>query len=217
MINAQQIAEMIDKMLKDLLEEKLYPYAMGPQTPNRLFGIGNKVASGSLRNSIEVKVVRKNTNIAIELFANDYFQWVQSGRAPGKKGVPISAIMQWMGYRGIRATDKTNPEYGALQSQVATAYIINKGRIKKGKHPLPMDILLKWVKEKNIKFNIDLQMGMAFAIQKNIKKFGIRPANIEDKLFEQIIENEQITDLLGDLAFEDLVNKIEYNLTANTK
>jgi hypothetical protein len=58
---------------------------------------------------------------------------------------------------------------------------------------------------------------MAFAIQKNIKKFGIRPANIEDKLFEQIVSNENIIGLLEDRAFEDLVNMIEYNLTANIK
>lgn len=211
MINAQQIAELIDNMLKDLLEQPIYPYG------NTKFGMGNKVASGSLRDSIEVKVVRKNTNIAIELFANDYFQWVQSGRAPGKKGVPVSAIMQWMGYRGITATDSNNQKYGALQSQVATAYIINKGRIKKNKKPLPMDVLIKWVKDKNIRFNIDLQKGMAFAIQSNIKKFGIRPANIEDKLFEQIATNDDIVMLLGDLAFEDLVDRIEYNLTANIK
>lgn len=211
MINAQQIAELIDDMLKDILKENVYPYGH-PQ-----FGVGNKVASGSLLNSIEVKVVRRNTDIAIELFANDYFQWVQSGRAPGKKGVPISAILGWMRSRGIQATDKTNDKYGALQSQVSTAYIINKGRIKKGLHPLPMDVLLKWIKDKKIKFNIDLQEGMAFGIQKNIIKFGIRPGNIEDKLFEQLEQNEQIVELLSDKAFEELVNMIEYNLTANTK
>jgi peptidyl-tRNA hydrolase len=211
MINAQQIAELIDVMIKDILTEKVYPYG------NPQFGMGNKVASGSLRNSIEVKVLRRNSDIAIELFANDYWQWVQSGRAKGKKGVPIPAILAWMKNRGITAKDKTNEQYGALQSQVATAYIINKARIKKGKHALPMDVLLKWVKDNNIKFNIDLEKGMAFAIQKNIKKFGIRPANIEDKLFDKILESEQITTLLGDVAFEDFVNMIEYNLTANTK
>ena len=211
MINAQEIAELIDDMLKDILREKIYPYGH-PQ-----FGVGDKVASGGLVNSIEVKVVRKNTDIVIELFANDYFQWVQSGRLAGKKGVPIPAILGWMRSRGINGTDRNNSKYGALQSQVATAYIINKARIKKGLKPLPMEVLLKWVKEKNIKFNIDLDKSMAFAIQKNIKKFGIRPANIEDKLFEQIVSNENIIGLLEDKAFEDLVDMIEYNLTANIK
>jgi hypothetical protein len=211
MINAQEIAELIDDMLKDILRENIYPYGH-PQ-----FGVGNKVASGGLVNSIEVKVVRKNTDIVIELFANDYFQWVQSGRLAGKKGVPIPAILGWMRSRGINGTDRNNSKYGALQSQVATAYIINKARIKKGLKALPMKVLLDWVKEKNIKFNIDLDKSMAFAIQKNIKKFGIRPSNIEDKLFEQIASNENIIGLLEDRAFEDLVNMIEYNLTANIK
>lgn len=211
MINAQQIAEMIDKMIKDILTEKVYPYG------NPQFGIGNKVASGSLRDSIEVQVVRKNDNLMIEILANDYFQWVQSGRAKGKKGVPISAILAWMRSRGITATDRTNDEFKALQSQVATAYIINKGRIKKGKHALPMEVLINWIKEKKVVFNIDLQKNMAFAIQKNIIKFGIRPANIEDKLYDQIASSQEIVDLLGDYTFEDLVDKIEYNFTANTK
>lgn len=211
MINAQEIAELIDDMLKDILREKIYPYGH-PQ-----FGVGDKVASGGLVNSIEVKVVRKNTDIVIELFANDYFQWVQSGRLAGKKGVPIPAILGWMKSRGINGKDRNNDKYGALQSQVATAYIINKSRIKKGLKPLPMKVLLDWVKEKNIKFNIDLDKSMAFAIQKNIKKFGIRPSNIEDKLFEQILSNENIIGLLEDKAFDDLVNMIEYNLTANIK
>lgn len=211
MINAQEIAELIDDMLKDILREKIYPYGH-PQ-----FGVGDKVASGGLVNSIEVKVVRKNTDIVIELFANDYFQWVQSGRLAGKKGVPIPAILGWMKSRGINGKDRNNDKYGALQSQVATAYIINKSRIKKGLKPLPMKVLLDWVKEKNIKFNIDLDKSMAFAIQKNIKKFGIRASNIEDKLFEQIASNENIIGLLEDKAFDDLVNMIEYNLTANIK
>jgi len=221
MINAQEIAELIDDMLKDILKDNIYPYPKGPKTPGRLFGVGNKDASGSLINSLEVKVIRRNTNIAIEIFANDYWQWVQSGRAAGKKPVPVSAILGWMGSRGISATDRNNEKYGALQSQVSTAYIINKARIKKKLKPLPMKVLLDWIKENNIKFNIELDTGMAFAIQKNIQKFGIAPANIEDKLFDQIEKeiqsNGDIVSLLEDKAFEDLVEMIEYNLTANIK
>jgi hypothetical protein len=211
MINAQQIAEMIDEMLKDILKDTIYPYGR-PQ-----FGVGNKVASGRLLNSISVNVVRQGSDLAIEIFANDYFKWVQKGRLAGLKGVPIPAILGWMRDRGIQATDSIDPKYGVSRSQVATAYIINKGRIKKGLKPLPMKVLLDWIKKKNIKFNIDLQEGMAFGIQKNIKKFGIRPANIEDKLFEQIQKSKEINELLLDITFEDLVDRIEYNLTANIK
>lgn len=214
-MTTQELAEVIDDMIKDILKSKDFPYPMGENKPGRLFGIGNKVASGSLYNSISVNVVRRNDNLMIEIFANDYWQWVQSGRFKGKKGVPISAILAWMNSRGIKATDRNVPEFDATQSQVATAYIINKGRIKKGLKPLPMDVLINWIKEKKIVFNIDLQKGMAFAIQKNIMKFGIRPANIEDKLFEKIESDPNISELLGDWTFENFVDRVEYNLTAN--
>jgi hypothetical protein len=73
-----------------------------------------------------------------------------------------------------------------------------------------MKVLLEWIKEKNVRFNIDLQKGMAFAIQKNIKKFGIRPADIEDKLFEQLVDNTKFMDALGQYTFEQFIDKINY-------
>jgi len=150
------------------------------------------------------------------LFANDYFQWVQSGRAAGKKGVPIDAILQWMSARGIFATDISNVKYKALQSQVSTAYIINKSRMKKGKHPLPMKVLLDWIKEKNVRFNIDLQKGMAFAIQRNIKEFGILPANIEDKLYDRLESSTVFMDALEQYTFDQFVNMVD-NIFISTK
>ena len=202
-MDIETVANIMDEVLKGLLDEKIYPYGRSGQ-------FGNKVASGSLRASIEVVPTSEQGKVVFQLFANDYFQWVQSGRAPGKKGVPIDAILDWMSSRGIFATDVGNVKYKALQSQVSTAYIINRARIKKGEHPLPMKVLLDWIKEKNVKFNIDLQKGMAFAIQKNIIKFGIRPANIEDKLYEQLLEDSKFTDALGQYTFEQFIDKINY-------
>jgi len=202
-MDIETVANIMDEVLKGLLTEKLYPYG-------REGKFGNKVASGSLRASIMVVPTSVKGNLIFEFFANDYFQWVQSGRAAGKKGVPIDAILEWMGSRGIAATDRNVNKYNALQSQVSTAYIINRSRVKKGQKPLPMKVLLDWIKEKNVRFNIDLQKGMAFAIQKNIKKFGIRPADIEDKLFEQLAENVKFMDALGDYTFEQFIDKINY-------
>ena len=202
-MDIETVANIMDEVLKGLLTEKLYPYG-------REGKFGNKVASGSLRASIMVVPTSVKGNLIFEFFANDYFQWVQSGRAAGKKGVPIDAILEWMGSRGIAATDRNVNKYNALQSQVSTAYIINRSRVKKGEHPLPMKVLLDWIKEKNVRFNIDLQKGMAFAIQKNIKKFGIRPADIEDKLFEQLVDNTKFMDALGQYTFEQFIDKINY-------
>ena len=202
-MDIETVANIMDEVLKGLLTEKIYPYG-------REGKFGNKVASGSLRASIMVVPTSVKGNLIFEFFANDYFQWVQSGRAAGKKGVPIDAILEWMGSRGIAATDRNVNKYNALQSQVSTAYIINRSRVKKGQKPLPMKVLLDWIKEKNVRFNIDLQKGMAFAIQKNIKKFGIAPANIEDKLFEQLAENAKFMDALGQYTFEQFIDKINY-------
>ena len=48
-MDIEAIATIIDKMLTDLIDAKIYPYSA-----KRRFGIGDKVASGSLRASIMV-------------------------------------------------------------------------------------------------------------------------------------------------------------------
>ena len=205
------ITDIMDDVLKGVLDLKEYPYSA-----KQRFGVGNKVASGSLRASIMVVPTSSKGVISFQIFANDYFQWVQSGRAAGKKGVPIDAILDWMNARGIFATDVSNVKYKSLQSQVSTAYIINKSRIKKGKKALPMKVLLDWIKEKNVRFNIDLQKGMAFAIQRNIKEFGILPANIEDKFYDKLEASPVFMDALEQYTFEQFVNMVD-NIFISTK
>ena len=205
------ITDIMDEVLKGVLDLKEYPYSA-----KQRFGVGNKVASGSLRASIMVVPTSSKGVISFQIFANDYFQWVQSGRDKGKKGVPIDAILDWMGSRGIMATDTSNVKYKSLQSQVSTAYIINRSRMKKGKKPLPMKVLLDWIKEKNVKFNIDLQRGMAFAIQRNIKEFGILPANIEDKFYDNLESSPVFMDALEQYTFKQFVDMVD-NIFISTK
>lgn len=210
-MDIETITTIMDDVLKGVLDLNEYPYSA-----KRRFGTGNKVASGSLRASIMVVPTSKKGVISFQIFANDYFQWVQSGRAAGKKGVPIDAILDWMNARGIFATDVSNVKYKSLQSQVSTAYIINRSRIKKGKKALPMKVLLDWIKEKNVRFNIDLQKGMAFAIQRNIKEFGILPADIEDKFYDKLEESTVFMDALEQYTFEQFVDMVD-NIFISTK
>ena len=213
-MDIETITTIMDDVLKGVLDLKEYPYSA-----KRRFGTGNKVASGSLRASIMVVPTSKKGVISFQIFANDYFQWVQSGRKPNKepgKGVPIDAILDWMNARGIFATDVSNVKYKSLQSQVSTAYIINRSRIKKGKKALPMKVLLDWIKEKNVRFNIDLQKGMAFAIQRNIKEFGILPADIEDKFYDKLEESTVFMDALEQYTFEQFENMVD-NIFISTK
>lgn len=159
-MDAVRIAPIIEEILKKTLEQKRYPFGFA-----KFRGVGNKVASGKLRDSISVNVVQKKDETIIQVLAEQYSQWVQSGRLPGKKGVPIAALEKWIKERGLTGRDK-------------------RGRFIK-------------------------RRSFAFAIQNNIKKFGIRPSNFLDVALETIGDDPRIMELLGDEAYDDLINLIE--------
>ncbi|MDO7846477.1 hypothetical protein Q5H92_08920 [Hymenobacter sp. M29] len=50
-------------------------------------------------------------NASIELYALDYLQWVDSGRRPGGKKVPLSAILKFIKDRGLQYRDKTTGRF----------------------------------------------------------------------------------------------------------
>ena len=160
-MDLEKIAPIIENIMKKTLEQKRYPFGFA-----KFRGTGNKVASGKLRDSIQVQVKKVNENeTIIQVLAEEYSKWVQSGRAPGKKGVPISALEKWIKDRGLT------------------------GRNKKG----------QFINRRSF----------AFAIQNNIKKFGIRPSNFLDVALEMIADDPRIMELIGDEAYDDLINLIE--------
>ena len=59
-----------------------------------------KVASGALINSINFKLQEKAKEILIILESNDYLEWVDKGRKPGKYP-PLRAISEWARLKGI--------------------------------------------------------------------------------------------------------------------
>ena len=159
-MDLEKIAPIIQQVLIQSLQEKRYPFGF-----SKYKGLSDKVASGKLKNSIKVQVNESQEQTTIQVMAEDYFQWVQSGRKPGAKGVPIESIEQWIRDRKL------------------------KGRDKKG----------KFIKNRNF----------AFAIQKNIKKFGIRPSNFLDVAVDKLQDNQEILEIIGDATFEELLNTIE--------
>ena len=69
---------------------------------------------------------------------------------------------------------------------------VNLGRRKGGKY-VPIKALLDWIKIRGIRrrdekgrFVKGNQLSLAFAIQKNIHKFGIRRTNIYDKAYDAL-------------------------------
>ena len=154
------IAPIIQETIQKVLSERSYPFGF-----SKYRGLSDKVASGKLRRSVNVEVVPSQDRPIIKIFMEDYWVWVQSGRLPGKKGVPINAIEQWIKERGLTGRDK-------------------KGRFIK-------------------------RRSFAFAIQTNIKKFGIRPSNFLDKAVNLLETDQRILDALGEEAFEELINRLE--------
>jgi hypothetical protein len=146
----QQLGELFVDFYKERLKDKIYPYG----NPNQR-GLGNKVASGKLLNSLSATVKDTDDGLMIEITYMDYLKYVNLGRRPRKGFVPIKALLNWIKVKGIR------------------------GRNKKG----------RFIKD----------LSFAYAIQKNIYKYGIRPANVFDKTYDSF------EDILSDppIAFRD--------------
>jgi hypothetical protein len=158
-MDLEAIAPILEDIIRQSLYEQRYKFGFANYR-----GVSNKVASGTLANSVEVQVTQNGTVTQLQILMEEYGQWVQSGRLPGKGLVPVGSLMAWIKQRGLKGRDK-------------------KGRFMTDK-------------------------SFAFAIQKNIKKFGIRPANFLDVSMEKIMADQRITDLLGEAAYDDLINAI---------
>lgn len=158
--------EAIAPIIEDIIRQSLYlkEYKFGVKVPPQKGGTDNKIASGTLARSVEVKVTHQNNINELNILIAEYGQWVQSGRLSGKGFVPVGSLLKWIKQRGL------------------------KGRDKKG----------KFIKD----------ISFAFAIQKNIRKFGIKPANYLDISFEKIYEDPRILELIGEDSFEELVDSI---------
>jgi hypothetical protein len=131
-------------------------------------------------------------------------------------------------YRGVSNKIASGRLYNSVKVQTAMepndvyvlqvimadyAQFVQSGRLS-GKKGVPIEALEKWIKERKLKGRNKegryiTNRSFAFAIQKNIKKFGIRPSNFIDVSLEKILESPRVMELLGDAAYEDLINAIE--------
>ena len=89
---------------------------------------------------------------------------------------------------------------------------VQEGR-RKGKY-VPIKPLIQWIKDRHLqgrdtKGRFITHKSFAFAISRNIMKFGIRPADFVYLSIEDILKDQRITNLLGDAALADLINAIE--------
>lgn len=136
-----QLGSLFVNYMKKRIQEKIYPYGWVGDPPSSR-GVGNKVASGNLLNTLDYRVSDDGGKAVLILTYQDYFKYVNLGRKPRVKRVPLDVLFKWIKIKKIRGRDK-------------------KGRFIK-------------------------DMSLAWAIQTNIFKYGIRPANIYDKTLDSI-------------------------------
>jgi hypothetical protein len=178
-MNLEAIAPIIEKIVKDTLKERKYPFG------HKVTGIGTKVASGNLVNSIRVNVTRNTNNEkTLEVVIPGYGQFVDQGRMAGDTPVPISAIMQWLSEKGIGIRDETG-KFVKGHGETKRKY----DRANKTGKVLPI----------------------AFAIQKGIEKWGIRRTGFVQESLNRLADNRKIMDLLENQTMQDLLNKINTN------
>jgi hypothetical protein len=137
----EQVGGIFVDFMKQRIQEKIYPYGWKGDPPTSR-GLGDKVATGRLLNSLTYRVQDEGGQPVLVLTYVDYFKYVNLGRRPGVKRVPMKVLFDWIKIKKIRGRDK-------------------KGRFIK-------------------------DMSLAWAIQTNIFKYGIRPANIYDKTLDSL-------------------------------
>jgi hypothetical protein len=168
-MDLQRLSPIIEQTIKQVLSEKRYPFGFAN---NR--GLSDKVASGKLRNSIKAVQTEQDTIVVYgpggKPLNQTYGDWggkgdVNLGRKAGLKGVPISALEEWITARGL------------------------KGRDKKG----------RFITKKSF----------AFAIQTNIKKFGIKPSNFIELSIEALENNAKLFEEIEKITLDEIIDIIE--------
>ena len=153
------------------------------------------------------EIIKETLTEKIYPFGFFRFKGVSNKRATGSliNSVKVNVVT---GRNGINELQVLMNEYGEY---------VNAGRVA-GRKGVPIQPLIEWIKARKLKpRNSKGQFiqateqnikGMAFGIQKNIKKYGIRPANNIEISIEKIFADPRITELLGDAAVEDLIDAL---------
>lgn len=63
-------------------------------------------ATGDLISSLDYRLKNRSIGFTLEILMNDYGLFVNTGRKPGKKKVPIQALLEWIKQKGIETNNK---------------------------------------------------------------------------------------------------------------
>lgn len=100
--NLERIANLIENDIQDLITQI--------------------VGKSDLADTVRVE----EDNDSLSLFINDYVKFVEKGRKPKTKRVPISALVKWAKKKGISLT---NNELYAIQQKIFVKGIVGKANL----------------------------------------------------------------------------------------
>ena len=122
----RKFGELFTNYIKEQIASPRFPYG-NPQK-----GVGDKIASGKLYDSIQYDVeIDSNGEPALALYYIDYFKYVNEGRRAEKKRVPISALLEWISIKGIKGRNKK----GQFIPKLSFAFAIQENIFKYGIRP----------------------------------------------------------------------------------
>jgi hypothetical protein len=131
--------------------------------------------------SIEVRATDKT----IQLLAEQYLEYLSTGRKPGAKRIPIRYLLDFIKQNKLQGRKQT---LQAVTFAIATAISKRRGSNKKP----PTAALTQWVKD-NIALRPMTDNQLAFALQTSIYRSGIKGRNFwstMEKLFADMSEEK---------------------------
>lgn len=120
----------------------------------------DKIASGSLYNSINYNVRIEDEGVHLDLLYLLYLYWINIGRIPGTMP-PVDAILKWVQSRRISGVANARRN---IIGRFSKGIRVNRGRDRQGRF---VSVLKQ-------------QTSIAWAIAKSIKKKGIKAVPILD-------------------------------------
>ena len=138
----------------------------------------------------------------------------------GKKGNKVASGRLRDSIKAVQTTPNTITIFGPNGLPLNQTYgawggrgDVNSGRLANMKG-VPIKVLEKWIKQRGLKGRDKkgkyiTDKSFAFAIQKNIKKFGIKPSNFIEISLDILDKNQELIQLVEDITYEELINLIE--------
>ena len=92
----------------------------------------NKIASGKLLNSVEYEIQFDDRAIWLQFRMEDYYKWVENGRAPGRFPPP-DKILEWIKIKPVIPDDRTGT--GKLPTEKQLSFLIGRKIAEQGIEP----------------------------------------------------------------------------------